>query len=723
MWNKFLNLFTILTLFSLLIAPVGRASAQESSPFGKKIPLSSTGIAPTPSQENTTPSTSGILTLIGNNVQDPSFEASLGSQTFWGQSSTNFDSPLCNLSGCGNGAGTAGPRTGNVWVWFGGTTSPEEGQVWQNVTFPSSPSCGATLQFYFWIGQAPAGSDANDTFIVGIDGIGIFSANATQASSYPSYTLVSLNVSEFADGGVHLVQFYSNTADQIVNFNLDDVSLVGCQTISGNAGTAGASLSYTGGSTTANGSGNYSFNVPTGWTGTVTPSLRCFSFSPASRTYNNVTTDQTGQNYSASANSACATITVRIGEVVQGTRLIPRGGAERLSFPLNSGPVFVNSSNNVTFVASERVIPRVATPRHFSELMGLPTNLAGTQYAFPAYDNVGFDSQLRIANIGNATTTVRLFIAGSEMTSGCNATSPLTLARNTSVRVSCAGVNNGPVMIRSSGAAIIASLRVLPRPSNGSFSEVMGLPCTAPGASCQWNTSYIFPWYNNLDLNTQIRVANISGSSTVVRLFIGGREMTSGCISEGRALNSPFPLPNNASKRLTCAGIDSGPVRLTSTAGNLVASMRILFPKSGTPPFTGFSEIMGMPESQLASGYIFPWYNNVALNTQLRFANVGTTNTSVRVFMGGQEVAGSPFALAAGQSMRRSFAVDKGPVVVRSTNGTKIIASLRILFQNGSTYTSFSELMGLPEHQMTTSYIFPYYNNIDLNTQLRLGVP
>ena len=151
--------------------------------------------------------------------------------------------------------------------------------------------------------------------------------------------------------------------------------------------------------------------------------------------------------------------------------------------------------------------------------------------------------------------------------------------------------------------------------------------------------------------------------------------------------------------------------------------MRILFPKSGTAPFTGFSEIMGMPESQLAAGYIFPWYNNIALNTQLRFANVGTTNTSVRVFMGGQEVAGSPFAIAPGQSLRRSFAIDKGPVVVRSTNGTKIIASLRILFAVGSNPTSFSELMGLPEHQLTTSYVFPYYNNIDLNTQLRLGVP
>ena len=132
---------------------------------------------------------------------------------------------------------------------------------------------------------------------------------------------------------------------------------------------------------------------------------------------------------------------------------------------------------------------------------------------------------------------------------------------------------------------------------------------------------------------------------------------------------------------------------------------------------------MGLPEGQLASGYVFPWYNNIALNTQLRFGNVSSTNTSVRVFIGGQEMAGSPFALIPGQSIRRSFAVDKGPVIIRSTNGAKIIASLRVLFQSGGTSTAFSELMGLPETQLTTSYLFPYYNNQTLNTQLRVGVP
>jgi len=29
----------------------------------------------------------------------------------------------------------------------------------------------------------------------------------------------------------------------------------------------------------------------------------------------------------------------------------------------------------------------------------------------------------------------------------------------------------------------------------------------------------------------------------------------------------------------------------------------------------------------------------------------------------------------------------------------------------------------LPQAQLTTTYIFPWYNNVDLNSQLRFGVP
>ncbi len=77
--------------------------------------------------------------------------------------------------------------------------------------------------------------------------------------------------------------------------------------ISGNAGTGGATLSYEDGgpkSITADSSGNYSITVPMGWSGTVTPSKLGFMFSPASRTYNNVEQDITGEDYTATAVTA-----------------------------------------------------------------------------------------------------------------------------------------------------------------------------------------------------------------------------------------------------------------------------------------------------------------------------------------------------------------------------------------------------------------------------------
>jgi predicted outer membrane repeat protein len=78
-------------------------------------------------------------------------------------------------------------------------------------------------------------------------------------------------------------------------------------TISGNAGVGGATLSYTDGSSktaTADGGGNYSFTVSYNWSGTVTLSKTGFTFSPASRTYSNVLSDKTAQNYSIPAPSA-----------------------------------------------------------------------------------------------------------------------------------------------------------------------------------------------------------------------------------------------------------------------------------------------------------------------------------------------------------------------------------------------------------------------------------
>lgn len=75
-------------------------------------------------------------------------------------------------------------------------------------------------------------------------------------------------------------------------------------TISGNAGVAGATISYTDGSpktAIADDGGIYTFTVSNNWSGTVTPSKAGYTFSPSNYSYTNTLTDQAAQNFTASA--------------------------------------------------------------------------------------------------------------------------------------------------------------------------------------------------------------------------------------------------------------------------------------------------------------------------------------------------------------------------------------------------------------------------------------
>jgi len=219
------------------------------------------------------------------------------------------------------------------------------------------------------------------------------------------------------------------------------------------------------------------------------------------------------------------------------------------------------------------------------------------------------------------------------------------------------------------------------------------------------NTTYWFPWYNNVDLNTQIRFANVSGSPVTVTVTIGGVAQT------------PLPLAAGQSTRVFYP-IDNGPVKVQSSGGNIIASMREAY-MTGTT-WTSFSETMGLAPQQAQTTYWFPWYNNVGMNSQLRFANISSSPVTVTVTIGG--VPQTPISLAVGQSTRVSYPLNNGPVKVQSVGGN-ITASIRVAYNNGTAWTSFSEMMGLPNNQLTDTYWFPWYNNLELNTQMMFAVP
>jgi hypothetical protein len=92
----------------------------------------------------------------------------------------------------------------------------------------------------------------------------------------------------------------------------------------------------------------------------------------------------------------------------------------------------------------------------------------------------------------------------------------------------------------------------------------------------------------------------------------------------------------------------------------------------------------------------------------------------VQISIGGQ-LMGS-FDLPAGASTRKSFPhLNDGPVKIESTQD--IVAAERVIYKVNTLGTSFSEMMALPDSQLDATYWFPWYNNKDLDTQLRFGLP
>jgi hypothetical protein len=131
---------------------------------------------------------------------------------------------------------------------------------------------------------------------------------------------------------------------------------------------------------------------------------------------------------------------------------------------------------------------------------------------------------------------------------------------------------------------------------------------------------------------------------------------------------------------------------------------------------------MALPDNQLDTVYWLPWYNNVGLDTQLRIGNVSASPANVHVYIGGNEMDGSPFPLLAGESVRKSFpGIDAGPVQIVSDQN--IVVAGRLIYKVDNLPTSFSEMMGLPDPLLNATFWFPWYNNTGLDTQLRFGVP
>jgi hypothetical protein len=262
------------------------------------------------------------------------------------------------------------------------------------------------------------------------------------------------------------------------------------------------------------------------------------------------------------------------------------------------------------------------------------------------------------------------------------------LQLHTSQQKSYTGMNTGPVKIASTdGTSRIASQRVL---YGNSYSEMMGLPFE------QLTKEYLFPYYNNVAMDSQLRVSNVGGADTTITVYLGTQQIDQYTLAAGGASRKNYPF-------------NSGPLRVTSSASNILATIRVLYAGSS------YSELMGLPVEQLSKEYLFPYYNNVAMDSQLRVSNVGGADTTITAYLGNQQL--DSYTLAAGGATRKNYGgKNSGPLRVTSTD-SNILTTIRVLYAGNS----LSELMGFPVGQLSQSYWYPVYDNMTLDSQLRVS--
>jgi hypothetical protein len=265
--------------------------------------------------------------------------------------------------------------------------------------------------------------------------------------------------------------------------------------------------------------------------------------------------------------------------------------------------------------------------------------------------------------------------------------------------VEYAGVNNGPVRVvtTTSGATILTTMRVT---WGKGYDELMGYPAD------QLTNEYVFPFYNNKAMSSQLRIGNTGGVPAAVDVYIGGTKMNT----------TPYNLPVGGSLRVEYAGVNNGPVRVvTATSGaTILPTMRVLYG-------SGYDELMGYPSNRLTVEYVFPMYSNSLLNTQLRIGNTGGVAANVDVFLGSTKLNSSQYNIPVGGSLRLDYAnLEGGPLrVVTATSGANILATERIIYGN----FGYDELMGFPSNRLTTEYLFPWYNNNAMISRINIALP
>ena len=316
-----------------------------------------------------------------------------------------------------------------------------------------------------------------------------------------------------------------------------------------------------------------------------------------------------------------------------------------------------------------------------------------TNYFWTWYDNVGGDDWVLLANPSSATAnlTYSLSIAGKPMDlSGYRYG---MVAPGKSITPKYPGVIGGPVKAAAGGGAGLTSQRILWPKGGSSLEEVPG---TDQG---KLSNDFYWTWYDNQSpgYTNWVLVANpgtdhngTPQGSVNATIKIAGSAVWSGPIAPGAKVTPTFP------------GTMGGPVEVTSSDGEVMASQRVLSNYG-----SAFNEVPGIPASSLSNDYIWTWYDNASagFTDWVLIANPSGSPVSYQIKIGGQNVPGGSGTIPAYGRVTPTFPGQmNGPVEI--TASANVIASQRVIAG-----PSFEEVPGQPRSSLASDYNWTWYDN------------
>ena len=168
-----------------------------------------------------------------------------------------------------------------------------------------------------------------------------------------------------------------------IDVGAQDNMISGYVKTSGAIGINGVNMTFSnnGGSTTTNNDGYYNKVVSYGWSGTVTPSKEDYIFDPPSRSYTNVTSDQSGEDYTGSLlTEAVDNLISYVKTIIADYNLLSFQG-DRLTKPLNKAMLNINNKQYKKAIKNLKQFERVVMSLSRGGRSPLPPEVADTLVA------------------------------------------------------------------------------------------------------------------------------------------------------------------------------------------------------------------------------------------------------------------------------------------------------------------------------------------------------